>query len=108
MSPGTHSPTQTRPLPHWESAPGDLPAAIREIKSALRSRIEASGRSVAEVFAVVEERVAQRVAEIKAEHARGETVWPVIGYADIADGTVSVEDLDKLRKRGCLVVRGHF
>src|SRR5215212_10839753 len=95
-------------LPHWESTPSDLKAAIREIKAALRTRIAASGRTVEEVFAVVEARVAARVAEIAAEKERGETVWPVIDYADIAAGTVSAEMLDKLHRRGCLVVRGHF
>ena len=35
-------------------------------------------------------------------------VWPVIHYADIATGTVTEEDLARLRQRGCLVVRGHF
>lgn len=99
---------QTQELPHWETPPSDLGAAIRELKPALRRRIEASGRSVAEVFAVAEARVAAAVAEIKAEKERGETVWPVIDYADIANGSVSVELLEKLRRRGCLVVRGHF
>jgi hypothetical protein len=95
-------------LPHWESTPSDLKAAIRQIKAALRERIAASGRTVEEVFAVVEERVAARVAEIVAEKQRGETVWPVIDYADIEAGAVSAEALQKLRHRGCLVVRGHF
>ncbi|MET8246627.1 DUF1479 domain-containing protein [Streptomyces sp. NPDC005202] len=95
-------------LPHWETTPEDLPAAIREIKHALRARIEASGRSVEEVFAVVERRVAARVAEIKAEKERGETVWPVIDYADLENGTVTPQQMAKLKKRGCLVVRGHF
>ncbi|MET8112092.1 DUF1479 domain-containing protein [Streptomyces prasinus] len=95
-------------LPHWETTPDDLAAAVREIKPALRARIEASGRTVEEVFAVVEERVRARLAEIRADQERGETVWPVIDYADIADGTVTPEQLDKLRRRGCLVVRGHF
>src|SRR3954464_4179215 len=94
-------------LPHWETVPDDLAAAIREIKPALRARIEASGRTVEEVFAVVEERVRARLAEIQADKERGETVWPVIDYADIANGTVTPEQLDKLRRRGCLVVRGH-
>src|SRR5271170_5590872 len=95
-------------LPHWESAPDDLPAAIREIKAALRARIEASGRSVREVFGVIEARVRARVEEIAADKARGATVWPVIDYADIEAGTVPAEDLAKLHRRGCLVVRGHF
>src|SRR3954470_7031357 len=92
-------------LPHWETTPPDLGAAIREVKAALRARIAASGRTVEEVFAVVEERVAARVAEIEAEKQRGGTVWPVIDYADIAAGTVPAEELAKLQRRGCLVVR---
>jgi hypothetical protein len=99
--------TQT-PLPHWESVPKDLAKATREIKAALRSRIEASGRTVEDVFAVVEERVAARVAEIQADKARGESVWPVIDYADIATGTVSPVQVAQVHRRGCLVVRGHF
>lgn len=95
-------------LPHWETIPEDLPAAIREIKAALRARIEASGRSVEEVFGVVERRVAARTAEIKAEKERGESVWPVIDYADIENGTVTPQQMAKLKKRGCLVVRDHF
>jgi hypothetical protein len=95
-------------LPHWESAPDDLPAAIREIKAALRARIEASGRPVREVFNVIEARVRTRVEEIAADKASGAEVWPTIDYADIEAGAVRAEDLAKLRRRGCLVVRGHF
>jgi Protein of unknown function (DUF1479) len=95
-------------LPHWESVPDDLPAAIRDIKAAIRARIAACGRTVEEVFAVVEARVRSQVAEIAAVKASGETVWPVIEYADIAGSAVSPGELAKLRRRGCLVVRGHF
>src|SRR6185295_20247533 len=94
-------------LPHWEEPPADLPAAIREIKAALRAQIAASGRPVEEVFAVVEQRVQAAVDEIAAARRRGETIWPVIDYADIAAGTVTAEQLAKLRCRGCLIVRGH-
>jgi hypothetical protein len=59
-------------LPHWESAPEDLSEAIRTIKAALRARIEASGRTVQDVFAVAEQKVADRVTEIQAAKARGE------------------------------------
>ncbi len=88
----------------WQTTPPDLPAAIREVKAALRDRIEASGRSVGEVFAVVSRRIAERVAEIDADP----DVWPVIEYADIENGTVTAAQLGKLKRRGCLVVRGHF
>ncbi|GAA1540566.1 DUF1479 domain-containing protein [Dactylosporangium maewongense] len=95
-------------LPHWEETPADLRAATREIKTALRERIAASGRTVEEVFAVVERRVQDAVDEIAAARRRGETIWPVIDYADIAAGAVSPADLARLKRRGCLVVRGHF
>src|SRR4051794_6753121 len=100
--------TQAPPLPHWESTPEDLKAATREIKTAIRARIEASGRTVEEVWALVTEQLTERVEEIEAAKRRGETIWPVIDYADIAAGTVSPEQLAHLRRRGCLVVRGHF
>jgi len=99
---------QDQQLPHWETAPEDLAAATREIKAAIRARIESSGRTVDEVFAVIEQRVRAQVESIEAELAHGETVWPVIEYSDIADGTVTPEQLDKLHRRGCLVVRGQF
>ena len=109
MTLATSIPTSAQAeLPHWETVPADLPAAIREVKAALRARIEASGRSVREVFEVMEARVRARVEEIAADKARGVTVWPVIDYADIEAGTVTGEDLTALRRRGCLVVRGHF
>lgn len=96
------------PLPHWETIPDDLPGAIREIKAALRTRIEASGRTVPEVFAVIEAKVAAEVAEIEATKARGENVWPEVDYADIEAGTVPVEVRDLVQRRGCAVVRGTF
>ncbi|MET7383352.1 DUF1479 domain-containing protein [Streptomyces sp. NPDC005526] len=108
MTAGTDRQRAAPPLPHWETVPEDLAAAIREVKAALRARIEASGRTVEEVFAVVERRVAARVAEIRAAKERGESVWPAVDYADIENGTVPADRLAAVRRRGCLVVRGHF
>jgi len=81
-------------LPHWETQPEDLPAAIREIKRAIRARIAAQGRTVEEVVAEIEEYLRREVADIQATKERGEEVWPVIDYADIASGAVSQETLD--------------
>src|SRR3984957_15354810 len=108
MAIATPARTDLPALPHWEATPDDLPGAIRQVKAALRARITASGRSVEDVFAVIEKRVRGQVEEIGAEKARGETVWPVIDYADIAAGTVTADQLARLRQRGCLIVRGHF
>ena len=108
-------PVQPRPgtaplpaLPHWEQTPADLPAAIRQIKAALRARIAASGRTVEDVFAIVEQQIKAEVAQIAAARDRGEAIWPVIDYADIEAGTVTTEAAELLHRRGCLVVRGHF
>jgi hypothetical protein len=52
--------------------------------------------------------VTAEVDEIIAARDRGDTVWPVIDYADIEAGTVPAEAQALLRRRGCLIVRGHF
>jgi len=108
-------PVQPRPgtaplpaLPHWEQTPADLPAAIRQIKAALRARIAASGRTAEDVFAIVERQIKGEVAQIAAARDRGEAIWPVIDYAEIEAGTVTAEARELLHRRGCLVVRGHF
>src|ERR1700761_8457435 len=95
-------------LPHWEQIPPDPAVATKEIKVALRERIAASGRTVEEVVAALEDRLAVEVTEIEAARNRGEAVWPVIDYADIANGTVDPETRDLLHRRGCVVVRGQF
>ena len=73
--------TTTLELPHWETTPPDLKAAIRETKAAIRARIEASGRTVEEVFAVAEARVAERVADI--EDVVGVSVQPAVAIGVI-------------------------
>src|SRR3954452_21311107 len=100
--------TTVQALPHWETTPADPKAAIRETKAAIRDRIEASGRTVEEVFAAVEARVAERVDEIEDAKRRGEPVWPVVDYADIEAGKVPDAIVEALHRRGCIVVRGHF
>src|SRR3954463_3412593 len=100
--------TTLQALPHWETTPADAKSAIRETKAAIRARIEASGRTVEEVFAAVEARIAERVAGIEDAKSRGEPVWPVIEYSDIAAGTVPPEAVELIHRRGCAVIRGHF
>lgn len=95
-------------LPHWEQVPDDIADAIRRVKAAIRDRIAASGRTVEEVFAVVERQAEAEAEQIAAARDRGEEVWPVVDYADIAAGTVPADTTALLRRRGCLVVRGHF
>src|SRR6185436_12576800 len=95
------APATSTTLPHWESTPEDLEAATREIKAAIRARIEASGRTVEEVWSVVTAQLSERVEEIEAAQRAGEAIWPVIDYADIEAGTVLPQAIEHLHRRGC-------
>jgi len=97
-----------RALPRWESAPSDTSAAIGEVKAAIRARIETAGRTVEEVFAVIEDKITARVQEIQRDHAEDRSAWTIVTYDEIANRTVSAEQIQHLRASGCLVVRGHF
>ena len=86
------------------TAPADVPAAIRETKARLRARIG----DVAGAFRQAEEAMRAEVAEIVAQRERGEQVWPVVRFADVAAGTVPAETVEAIRRRGCAVVKGTF
>jgi hypothetical protein len=95
-------------LPSWTSTPTDTAAAIAHTKHAIRERLRAAGRSIDEVFAVMSDRVLAQVEEVAAELEAGRNVWPVVHYADIEAGTVPADTTALLRRRGCIIVRGHF
>jgi Protein of unknown function (DUF1479) len=95
-------------LPSWTSTPTDTAAAITQTKHAIRQRLRAAGRSIDEVFSVMSDRVLAQVEEVAAELEAGRNVWPVVQYADIESDTVPAETVALLRKRGCMIVRGHF
>src|SRR3954471_6415595 len=86
------------------TAPDDIPRAIRETKAELRERIG----DVAAAFAEAEAAVRAEVAEVVAQRERGEQVWPVVQFADIAAGTVPADLIAAVRRRGCAVVKGTF
>lgn len=95
-------------LPTWADVPEDVPAAIVEAKAAIRARIEAAGRTVDDVFGVIAELVAARTEEIQEANRVDGTAWPILEYRDIETGRVSPEQLEGIRQRGCVVIRGHF
>lgn len=87
--------------------PADLPTAIRETKEKLRAQL-GGPEGVQAAFREVESFIKERVAEIEEYNARGESIWPEIAYDDIAEGNVSDEFKEQVRRYGVLVVRGHF
>jgi hypothetical protein len=80
------------------------PDAIRETKAKLRAQVG----DVAGAFREAEAAVRAEVAEVVAQRERGEQIWPVVRFADIAAGTVPDELVEAIRRRGCAVVRGTF
>jgi hypothetical protein len=95
-------------LPSWDTIPTDIAAATRAIKAAIRESIEANGRSVAEVIAEIEAFLLDEIADIDATRARGEEVWPIVPFADIATQSVSKETRALIHRRGCVVVKNNF
>jgi hypothetical protein len=86
------------------SAPADVPQAIRETKAKLKAQIG----DVAAAFAEAEKAVRAEVAEVVAQRERGAEVWPVVQFSDIAAGTVPAHLIEAVRRRGCAVVKGTF
>ena len=86
------------------NSPADVPAAIRATKAELKARIG----DVAGAFRQADDLMRAEVAEVVAQRERGEQVWPVIQFADVADGTVPAELAEAVRRRGCAVIKGTF
>jgi hypothetical protein len=84
--------------------PPDMPAAIRDAKAQLKAQIG----DVKAAFAEAEELMRTEVAQVVAQRERGEDIWPVVQYADIAAGTVPEHLKAAVRRRGCAIVKGTF
>ncbi|KAB8149766.1 DUF1479 domain-containing protein [Raoultella ornithinolytica] len=87
-----------------ETLPADHKAAIRQMKQHLRTQIG----DVQAVFDRLSAKISARLEEIEALKARGEDVWPVIPFSDIAQGKVSDAQREAIKRRGCAVIKGHF
>lgn len=87
-----------------ETLPSDHKAAIRQLKRELRAQIG----DVQAVFNKLSDKIATRVAEINALKNKGESVWPVIPFADVKNGTITDAQREAVKRRGCAVIKGHF
>ncbi len=76
-----------------ETLPADHKAAIRQMKRELRAQIG----DVQAVFDRLSDKIATRVAEINALKNKGETVWPVIPFADVKNGTITAEQREAVK-----------
>lgn len=87
-----------------ETLPADHKAAIRQLKRELRAQIG----DVQAVFDKLSDKIATRVAEINALKNKGESVWPVIPFADVKNGTITDAQREAVKRLGCAVIKGHF
>lgn len=84
--------------------PDDHQANIVRMKRALRAQIG----DVAGLFNQVQEKIAQQIAAARAEEQQKGTAWPELEFDTIRAGLVSQTMIDRIKRRGCLVVRQHF
>ena len=87
-----------------ETLPADHKAAIRQMKRALRAQIG----DLQAVFDRLSDKIAARVAEINALKNKGESVWPIIPFTDVKNGTITAEQREAVKRRGCAVIKSHF
>lgn len=81
----------------------DVPRAVAETQRRLRDEVpDVAGR-----YRRLSEALADEVSAIRAEQAQGGAV-PELAYADVAAGRVSAQQLVRMKRRGCAVIRGVF
>lgn len=74
---------------------------IRATKSRLRTRHDVA-QSLVEITGAVRE----ALDKVGDEIASGQSGIPEVAYSAVAEGTVSPADIDAIRRKGCLIVRG--
>ncbi|MDF7659064.1 DUF1479 domain-containing protein [Erwiniaceae bacterium L1_54_6] len=84
--------------------PDDHKAKIRLMKQQLRAQIG----DVEGLFLQVKAKITQAIAEAKEDEAQRGTAWPVVSWRDIAEKNVSQDQIDFIKRRGCVVVKQNF
>lgn len=81
----------------------DIPAAVVRAQRSLRAEVP----DAAQRFATLDAALRDEVAAIRAEQAAGGAV-PELAYADVDAGRVSAAQQARIKKRGCVVIRGVY
>ncbi len=96
------------PLPHWDTIPDDVGAAIITWKTAIHECFAQLGTSAEEVVGGLETAMRAEVREIVELGAAGESVFPTVEFADVVADAVTDAQRDLIRRRGCVVIRSNF
>ena len=67
-----------------------------------------TNHNVEKAFAVVKETLCRAVDDVVNKQATGTTIVPEISYTAVSNNTVSKADINKIRQRGCVIVRNVF
>jgi len=81
----------------------DVPAAVLATQKQLRAEVQ----DLAGRYARLTDALQEEVAAIRAEQSQGGAV-PELRYADIVGGMVSPAQVARIKRRGCVVIRGVF
>lgn len=74
----------------------------------LLTRLGLVPADIADLLAALRQEMERRVTEIVAKRDAGESLFPVIDFADVVADRVDAEARDQVRRTGCVVLRGTF
>lgn len=84
--------------------PDDYKKNIVEMKRAMREQIG----DVEGLFRQVCDKIESEIAAARAEEKANGSAWPEVSYADLAAGKITEQQIARIKRRGCLVVRQTF
>ncbi len=84
--------------------PDDYRQKIRRMKQAMREQIG----DVESLFALVCDRIEKEIATAREDEKNIGSAWPEIHGSDVAERKVTEQTLQKIKRRGCLIVRQNF
>ncbi|MEX0447352.1 DUF1479 domain-containing protein [Xenorhabdus sp. SGI246] len=86
------------------SFPDDYRKRIRQMKQILREQIG----DVETLFSQVCDKIEKELTAAKEDEKNVGSAWPEIHWRDMAEGRITEEIIQKIKRRGCLVVRQNF
>ncbi|MDX8000461.1 DUF1479 domain-containing protein [Xenorhabdus sp. Reich] len=84
--------------------PDDYRKKIRQMKQAMREQIG----DVEGLFKQVCDKIEQELSAAREDEKNAGSAWPEIHWCDLAENRVTAETIQKIKRRGCLVIRQNF
>lgn len=84
--------------------PDDYRQKIRQMKQAMRNQIG----DVESLFNQVCDKIEKELIAAREDEKTTGSAWPEIHWRDLAENRIPIETIQKIKRRGCLVVRQNF